>query len=144
MLDGAPPSPPEKIYSKPSPPGADTEALLGSPDASDPTGRNAALAEPGNKLLMAVAMFMEASNLADSVSPQFVPPPVKQWIAMAMEQAPMIAEQMATQSNPLAMLSAAGQSAAPNPMGMSAMGQPPAPAAAPPMAGGRIPSRGMM
>lgn len=102
-------------------------------------GMGGALREPGNKLLMAVAMFMQASNIADSVAPGFIPEEIKMWIAQSMEQAPAMAEQLARQGNPMQMLQAVGNSAAPGaaPMGLSAMGrggmQPGAGAAGPPV-----------
>jgi hypothetical protein len=130
ILDDAPPSPQDRIYRKPSPPGADTESLLGGPTTDDVGGSEAALSSPANKLLMAVSMFMQASNIADSIAPGFVPDQVKMWIAQAMEQGPQLAQQLASQGNPLSMLAGAGASAAASnqmPMGSPAMGMQGAP-----------------
>lgn len=136
MLDSAPPSPADKIYSKPTQPGDDTLSLLGP---SDPSTGNPALQGPGGKLLLAVGMLMQAVNIAESQSPGFVPDPVKQWIAMAMEQAPLMAEQMSRQGDPMAMLAAvgsAGLASGTSPMGMPAMN---AGAPAGPVGSGRPP-----
>lgn len=124
ILDGVPPSPNDRIYPKKSPPGADTRSLLGSDPQDEGEGEDGMMAQPGNKLLLSVSMFMQGVNLAESVSPGFVPEPVKQWVAMAMEQAPQVALQMSQMGNPANLLAAVGQSgaAAGNPpMGMAAM-----------------------
>lgn len=128
ILDGAPPSPPEKIFPSSSAPGADTSSLLGSSMMEPLGGTGSVLQQPQNKLLLAVAMFMQSANLAESISPGFVPEPVKMWIASAMEQAPMMVEQMSRQPDPLSMMAAA-QSGMAGPQGMSPMGASPMSAA---------------
>jgi hypothetical protein len=140
VLDGAPPSPPDKIYPKKSAPGEDTKSLLGFDPQEEGEGDGSdALSQPGNRLLLSVAMFMQATNIAESSMPGFVPEPVKQWVAQAMQQAPQIAQQMSQMGNPAAMLSAVGQSGAASqnpPMGLPAM--------SPMGAGGGMAGGGMM
>lgn len=125
ILDGPPPSPASRVFSKPSPPGADTKSLMGSDDSGDGGSGNAALSTPGNKLMMSQAMFMQAVNLRESVASGSTPPEIIQWIQQQMQVVPQMAEQMARGGNPGAMLSAVGQSAgtqAGSPMGAPAMG----------------------
>lgn len=148
ILDRPPSAPEEKIYSKPTQPGDDTLSLFGMPPSS--MGGNPALSTPGGKLLLVVSMLMQASNIADSIMPGFIPEPMKQAIAAMMEQAPMLADQLSRQQDPAALLSAVGSSAAASPTGAPPMGMPAmglgggagAGAGMPPMgAGGRMPQR---
>ena len=111
ILDSAPPAPPDRIFHKPASADEETKSLLGSSIDEGGAG-NPALSTPGGKLLLSVSMFMQAANLADSVMPGFVPEPVKAWIAMSMEQAPLAAQQLSAQGNPMSMLSAVGGTAA--------------------------------
>lgn len=127
ILDGAPPSPTDKIFPKRSRPGEDTASLLGDDGNSDENagGSNPQLQSAGGRLLQGISLMMQGANMVESVSPGMLSEPVKQAIAQLMEQGPQQADNMARQQNPTSMLSSIGGSAASSPspaMGSAAMG----------------------
>jgi hypothetical protein len=104
LLDGPPPA------MAPRRAGDDTHSLLGKSPDDEETGSGQMT--PTAKAVAAVAMFMQAANLAESVAPNSLSPQFLMEIDSLRTSLPAAAQASGQMGNPLAMLAALGPSLA--------------------------------